>query len=140
MLPGWHVSALEDVDLRALFKFYPRRAAHARAAALLRDGGDGDIVADCRLIGRRTLPGKGEQETVHLTGRAPHPRSAGQPAGGSSPDGEPSAAGEVNRDAVYEVYFHGPAYQVLECAWRADGGVVGRLVPICCRPTSHPAN
>ena len=27
-------------------------------------------MADCRLIGRRTLPGRGEQETVHFTGRA----------------------------------------------------------------------
>ncbi|HEX2415215.1 MAG TPA: polyketide synthase dehydratase domain-containing protein, partial [Thermoleophilaceae bacterium] len=87
-------------------------------------------VADCRLIGRRTLPGKGEQETVHFTGRARlTPGPPASPPEGARPDGEPGAAGEVNRDAVYEVYFHGPAYQVLERAWRADGGVVGRLVP-----------
>ena len=86
LLPGWHVSALEDVDLRAPFKFYRDEPRTLELLALLRDGGDGDIVADCRLIGRRTLPGKGEQETVHFTGRARlTPGAAGRPPEGSSP-------------------------------------------------------
>jgi hypothetical protein len=142
LLPGWHVSALEDVDLRAPFKFYRDEPRTLELRALLRDGGDGHIVADCRLIGRRTLPGKGEQETVHFTGRARlTPGPPASPPEGARPDGEPSAAGEVNRDAVYEVYFHGPAYQVLERAWRADGGVVGRLVsdlPPAYEPSGEP--
>jgi polyketide synthase-like dehydratase family protein len=28
---------------------------------------------------------------------------------------------------VYRVYFHGPAYQVVDRAWRYDGGCIGRL-------------
>jgi hypothetical protein len=37
-----------------------------------------------------------------------------------SPDGRGTTA-----DAIYGVYFHGPAYQVLERAWRSDQGPVG---------------
>ena len=68
-----------------------------------------------------TLPGQGEQETVHFTGRvrlareappAPRRRRAPPDAG----DGRSSS-----HDAVYRVYFHGPAYQVLERAYRHDG-------------------
>jgi hypothetical protein len=126
LLPGWHVSALEDVDLRAPFKFYRDEPRTLELRALLRDGGDGTVVADCRLIGRRTLPGQGEQETVHFTGRA----RLAQGAPPAPPKrGRPNAAehGELDGEAVYRVYFHGPAYQVLEGAWRSDGDVVGRL-------------
>lgn len=105
LLPGWHVHAL------------------------LHDGGDGTVVADCRLIGRRTLPG-GQKETVHFTGRArlsqaPLPA----PPEGDSPSADAREGGEVDRDAVYRVYFHGPAYQVLERAWCSNGDIVGRLAP-----------
>jgi hypothetical protein len=130
LLPGWHVSALEEVDLRAPFKFYRDEPRTLELQALLRDGGEGTVVADCRLIGRRTLPGKGEQDTVHFTGRA---RLTREPPPAAPERERPSAeardSGEVDRDAVYRVYFHGPAYQVLESAWRADGEVVGRLAP-----------
>ena len=33
----------------------------------------------------------------------------------------------VEHDAVYRVYFHGPAYQVLDSAYRDNGHVLGRL-------------
>ena len=47
----------------------------------------------------------------------------------------------MGREAVYRVYFHGPAYQVLESAWRADGDVVGRLaadLPPAHEPPGQP--
>ena len=134
--------ALEDVELLAPFKFYRDEPRTLELRALLRDGGDGTVVADCRLIGRRTLPGQDEQETVHFTGRA---RLAQAPPT-APPDRErPSSAarerGEVDRDAVYRVYFHGPAYQVLDRAWQANGDVVGRLardLPPAHEPPGQP--
>jgi NAD(P)-dependent dehydrogenase (short-subunit alcohol dehydrogenase family) len=128
LLPGWHVSALEDVDLRAPFKFYRDQPRTLELRALLRDGGDGSVVADCRLLGRRTLPGQGEQETVHFSGRA---RLSKEPPPAPPKRKRPRATtGKetgVDRGDVYRVYFHGPAYQVLDGAWRSDGDVVGRL-------------
>jgi hypothetical protein len=126
LLPGWAVTSLEDVELLAPFKFYRDEPRTLELHALVRDGGDGSLVADCELIGRRTLPGQGETETRHFTGRARLAREAPEPpAGAGSPAERPKAA--VDRDAVYGVYFHGPAYQVLDRAWRDDGHVVGAL-------------
>ncbi len=33
----------------------------------------------------------------------------------------------VAHDDIYRVYFHGPAYQVLDEGWQYDGGAVGRF-------------
>ena len=125
LLPGWEPVALEDVEFLAPFKFYRDEPRELEVRVALRDGLDGTIAGDCRLIGRRTRPGGEEQETVHFTATV---RLVPEPS--AAPAAEPPAppAGEVvGRDAVYAVYFHGPAYQVLEAAWRAGDAVVGRL-------------
>ena len=76
LLPDWSIVAIEDVDLRAPFKFYRDEPRLLELRALVRDGGDGTLVAECRLVGRRELPGQGEQETVHFTGRVRLAREA----------------------------------------------------------------
>jgi hypothetical protein len=53
---------------------------------------------------------------------------AASPAAGGGP-GETPDRPVVEHDAVYRAYFHGPAYQVLERAWRSDGAVLGKLAP-----------
>jgi NAD(P)-dependent dehydrogenase (short-subunit alcohol dehydrogenase family) len=126
LLPGWNVTAIEDVDLRSPFKFYRDEPRTLELRALLRHGGDESIVADCRLVGRRTLPGRDEEETVHFTGRVRLTRD--QPAAPQSSEAFTETEGNgVGSDAVYRVYFHGPAYRVLEHAERQNGVVVGRL-------------
>jgi NAD(P)-dependent dehydrogenase (short-subunit alcohol dehydrogenase family) len=141
LLPGWHVSALENVDLTAPFKFYRDEPRTLELRAQLMDGGDGTILAECRLIGRRTLPGKGVEETVHFTGQARLTRGAPPDPPERERPKDARGVGEVDREAVYRVYFHGPAYQVLERAWRADGDVVGRLaldLPAAYEPPGLP--
>ncbi len=127
LLPGWSVASIEDVDLRAPFKFYRDEPRTLELCALLRDGGEECIVADCRLMGRRALVGQDEQETVHFTGRVRLTKNApsAPPAVGAPSEDEHNAVG---RDAVYRIYFHGPAYRVLDHAYRDDGeAVVGRM-------------
>ncbi len=139
LLPGWVVVALEDVDLLAPFKFYRDEPRTLELRALVRDGGDGTLVADCQLIGRRTLPGQDEQETCHFTGRARLAREA--PASPAAAVLPADGGDGVSHDAVYRVYFHGPAYQVLDRAWRDNGHVVGRLaseLPVDHAPSSSP--
>jgi len=133
LLPGWKVVALEDVDLFAPFKFYRDEPRTLELRALVCDGYDGTLVADCQLIGRRTLRGQGEQETRHVRGRARLARE--EPAAPQAPP--PADAGDdgVGREVVYGVYFHGPAYQVLDRVWRDNGHVVGRLADEL--PTDH---
>ena len=58
LLAGWQVVALEDVELLAPVKFYRDEPRTLELRAQIRDGGDGTLVADCELVGRRTLPGQ----------------------------------------------------------------------------------
>ncbi len=125
LVPGWHVKAIEDVELSAPFKFYRDEPRTLELQVLARDPGNGALVTDCRLVGRRSLP-DGEQRTVHFTGRAVLAREL--PAAEEERPPPASSEGDgVGSEAIYRIYFHGPAYQVLERAWRQDGMVVGRL-------------
>ena len=126
LLPGWRVTALEDIELTAPFKFYRDEPRALELTVLHRDRGDGTLVADCRLLGTRSVP-QGEQRTVHFTGRAVLARELAQPSDQESAPEEAEEDGGVGPEAIYGIYFHGPAYQVLERAWRHNGDVVGRF-------------
>ncbi|HEY6886865.1 MAG TPA: SDR family NAD(P)-dependent oxidoreductase, partial [Solirubrobacter sp.] len=126
LAPGYAVIALEDVELQAPFKLYRDTPRSVLVRALVRDGGDGELVAECELIGRRILASGDEQITVHFTGRV---RLAREPLAAPRVEAPPvlPPGAVVEHDAVYRVYFHGPAYQVLEQAYRSDGEVFGRF-------------
>jgi NAD(P)-dependent dehydrogenase (short-subunit alcohol dehydrogenase family) len=122
-LPGWHPVEIEDVEFLAPCKFYRQEPRTLAITASYRPEGK-TLVAECRLVGSRQLAHQPDpQVTTHFTGRV---RLARAPAGHSTapvpppPDGKGAAA-----DAIYGVYFHGPAFQVLERAWRGDQGPVG---------------
>ena len=71
MLPGWNIQAIEDVQLLAPFKFYRHEARTVTVEATIRARGQ-EMVADCKLIGRRSLPEEtrpSPQITTHFTGR-----------------------------------------------------------------------
>jgi hypothetical protein len=125
MLPGWRVTALEDIELSAPFKFYRDEPRTLELHVQPRDRGDGTLIADCRLVGRRDLP-QGEQRSVHFTGRAVLARELPDPPEADAPAEAGDDVG-VGADAIYRIYFHGPAYQVVARAWRRDGAVIGRL-------------
>jgi hypothetical protein len=63
------------------------------------------------------------------------------PKASLSPAAQDTGEGGVGRDSVYDVYFHGPAYQVLDRAWRDNGHVIGSLasnLPEDHEPASQP--
>ncbi|MGA2014444.1 MAG: SDR family NAD(P)-dependent oxidoreductase, partial [Solirubrobacteraceae bacterium] len=125
---GFEVIELDDVELMAPFKFYRDEPRAVVLNARLRDGGGATLVADCELIGRRTLRGSAEQETRHFTGQVRLARqSIAAPKSDVSPAEVDTGEAGVDHDHVYEIYFHGPAYQVLERAWRDNGQVIGSL-------------
>ena len=124
LAPGWRVAALEDVEFLAPFKWYrdePRRLeVHVRAVPV----GD-QLVAECRLDGRRTLPGQPERVTTHFAGRvvlSPTPSDLGTVTPPADPAGRIVGPGDI-----YRIFFHGPAYQVLGGAWRDGDATVGEL-------------
>ncbi|MFN8038356.1 MAG: SDR family NAD(P)-dependent oxidoreductase [Acidimicrobiales bacterium] len=135
LAPDLHLRSITDVDFSAPCKLYrdePRTLeVHARAVpegAVDGDGdgaGDGGLAVACRLVGRRSLP-SGDTETVHTTAIV-HlgPVLLEAPPAPASPPAPTASA--VGPDAVYGVYFHGPAYQVLGAAWSEPGTAYGRL-------------
>jgi len=125
LLPGWHVEAVEDVNFLAPFKFYRNEARLLTVEAVLHPE-NGKPVADCRLVGRRPLPNQAEpQATVHFTARVRLTKGAtvgAAAAAWGTPEGH-----IVDAADIYRLYFHGPAYQVIERAWWDGKRIVGLL-------------
>jgi hypothetical protein len=124
--PEMHVVGLEDVDFAAPLKFYRDEPREIVVTAVVRPDGDG-LVADCRLTAERLLPGHDRpQRTVHFTGRV---RLGAQPlqAGDAQQPVVPPTGPVMTAAQVYSFYFHGPAYQVIESAWRTGETAAARM-------------
>jgi NAD(P)-dependent dehydrogenase (short-subunit alcohol dehydrogenase family) len=118
------VQSIEDVDFLAPFKFYRNEPRSLKISAVFTQDGD-YVVAHCTLVGEREIATQDEpQVTTHFTGsvRLGAERLAIEPS--AVPD---AASGEVVGDDVYNVYFHGPTYQVLASAWTDGEQAVGSM-------------
>ncbi|HLX74180.1 MAG TPA: polyketide synthase dehydratase domain-containing protein, partial [Terriglobales bacterium] len=115
LFPAWHIEAVENVNFLVPLKFYRNQPRMLTIEALIRPLGAG-LIADCRLSGRRKVPNLPEpQVTTHFTGRVRLARQS-LPAITKPRLGSP-AGPMITADDIYRVYFHGPAYQVVERAW-----------------------
>jgi hypothetical protein len=126
LFPDLRVAAVEDVEFLAPFKFYRGEPRTFTLQVLFPLEGEA-IVADARLLGRRTLPGQAEpQVTVHFKARVRLAPEA--PAEVAGEVHVPAAQGEaVGAADIYRIYFHGPAYRVVDSAWRDGEAIAGRL-------------
>jgi NAD(P)-dependent dehydrogenase (short-subunit alcohol dehydrogenase family) len=122
--PELVVASVEEVDFLAPFKFY-RDEPRTVTVQTQFTAEDDSVIADCRLTGSRSLAGRdGPQVTVHFTGRVRLARERAEPE--TAKRVEVSVDG-VGASDIYAVYFHGPAYQVLERAWRSDSQAIGLM-------------
>ena len=123
--PGWHIEAIEEVNFLAPFKFYKDEPRTVTIAAVIHPQGE-NLVADCRLIGKRKLPNQEQpQETLHFTGRVRVSKQATRAVSAGAP--KLSAETIVQAAQIYRIYFHGPAYQVLERAWWDGARMIGEM-------------
>jgi 3-oxoacyl-(acyl-carrier-protein) synthase/NAD(P)-dependent dehydrogenase (short-subunit alcohol dehydrogenase family) len=125
MLPGWHVAAVENVDFLAPFKFYRNEPRTLTVRAAFHPEGR-EVIANCQLLGSRSLQNQAEpQVTTHFTARV---RLTKQPLEkhSSRAPGAPTSP-IIEAADVYRLYFHGPAYQVIDHAWRDGERVVARM-------------
>ncbi len=137
--PDLHVAALEDVQFHAPFKFY-RDEPRTVTVRVHYEADGSDVLAECRLSGTRILVGRDEpEETIHFTGRV---RLVSEAPDAPRTRTVPPADGDVVvASTIYDTYFHGPAYQVLEGAWGAEGMVAGRMaedLPANHEPAERP--
>jgi hypothetical protein len=124
LLPGWSVAAVENVDFVAPFKFYRGEPRTLTVHAQLQPEGS-EVVAHCELLGTRPITGQPAQTTVHYRARVRLTRN--RPSVPPVAPVNATKGTEVGSGDIYKLYFHGPAYQVLERAWR-DGGGAAALV------------
>jgi hypothetical protein len=137
LLPEWHVEAVEEVNFLAPFKFYRGEQRALRIEVRVHPRGE-RLIADCRLIGHRTLPNQAEpQPTTHFTARV---RLAKQPVIAAAARAFIAPTGSaVDAADIYRLYFHGPAYQVIEKAWWDGKRVVGLFAKEL-PPNHHPSD
>ena len=125
MLPGWRIAAVEDVNFLAPLKFYRNEPRTLTIKVVFHPKGEA-VVADCELLGCRTLPNQIEpQITTHFTGRVMLTKRPQELQSSRAP-GKP-ANSTIKASEIYRFYFHGPAYQVLEEAWRDGDRIVGKM-------------
>jgi hypothetical protein len=137
--PGMRVADVEQVDFIAPLKFYRDEPRTITVTAAIRPDG-ADLVADCTLSASRTLPGEQSPRTTsHFTGRVRLTAAAAEQERAEAPG--TGATPAVSHDDIYHVFFHGPAYQVVDEAWHRDSDAVARLarsMPADCTPeTGH---
>jgi len=136
LLPAWHVESIEDVHFLAPFKFYRSEPRTIRVETRLHPHGD-HLVADCQLIGERSLANQAEsQRTIHFTARV---QLARKPVLTLTAEARIEPTGRsVDAAEIYQTYFHGPAYRVLEKAWW-DGKQILGLLAASLPPNHHPS-
>ena len=132
-LPGWQPVEVCGVEFLAPCKFYRDEPRTVTITATYRRDGD-DLVARCRLDASRQLPNQPEpQVTTHFTGEV---RLRKTSVADAVAEAAPAANGKgVTAEDIYGVYFHGPAFQVLDRAWRGEHDVVGLYADDL--PTDH---
>jgi len=140
LFPDLFVGAVENVEFLAPFKFYRNQPRTVTIRAFFFTDGK-DIVAECSLIGSRTLHGQAEPEvTTHFRGRVRLVTEKPKPVKGSAPGS--AGTSKVEASNVYSIFFHGPAYQVLDSAWQSGDEVVGmfaKSLPENHKPAELPA-
>ena len=131
LLTGWRVAAIEDVNFLAPFKFYRNEPRVVTVEAAIRPQRDTlTLLADCRLTGRRPLPNQAEpQVTTHFTARVRLTKEA--PTAVTVPalvlPSQHLNEHIIEAADIYRLYFHGPAYQVVERAWLDGHRIVGLM-------------
>lgn len=125
VLPGWHLESIENVDFSAPFKFYRSELRTVTIQTRFRSHHP-YVLADCALIGRRMLVNQTEPVlTKHFTGSVRLTKE--QPWAPKSLKLTSPQGSVINARTIYGIYFHGPAYQVLERAWWDGIRMVGLL-------------
>ena len=138
LCPGFHVAAIEDESFLLPFKFFRNQPATLHLSAIASPGGVGEVLVSAELRSvvqpRPELPA---QERVHFKARVRMRREAEAKPKVAFKKPAARALG-IGREPIYEVYFHGPAYRVIERAAVEGDGVVA-LMAAGLPPNAKPA-
>jgi hypothetical protein len=127
LAPGYRVTAISE-QFHSPFKFYRHQLRTLHLSATVTPADDGSLLAHTTLrsVTEAPRPGMPARVDLHFTATVRLARTlsaiAPQPALvlGADPEGR-----VVDKAAIYRVYFHGPAYQVLDRALIDGERVIG---------------
>ncbi len=123
---GLKIARLEDIQFLIPFKFYrsqPRRIIW-KALAVHEAGG---LVVHVTLESARALKTKTVEQTLHFSGKV-YLQPEEMPLRETSlPVPQWNGKNTVRAEDIYKLYFHGPAFQVLEAVQRSGDTVLGKL-------------
>jgi NAD(P)-dependent dehydrogenase (short-subunit alcohol dehydrogenase family)/acyl carrier protein len=138
LAPDYHVAAVFDEQFHSPFKFYRMEPQTLYLSGRAIPDGDGSMVAHVALHSRRELGQAGlpPQEKLHFTAKV-HlvPEVTAPPM--VDPAWSSSTDMPVDAEAIYRIYFHGPAYRVLERV-QFDGDRAIGLMAAGLPPNTHP--
>jgi len=122
LVPGTHVQSAKDVQFAAPFKCYRDEPREALITIRLLAGAHG-LRAHCELASVQVIKGSGQPAEPKLHFAATLALDEDPPPAGEAavPETEPDG-GQVAREDLYNAYFHGPAFQVLQTTEVAKHG------------------
>jgi hypothetical protein len=142
LAPGYTVKAIGNERFESPFKFYRNRPRTLYLSAALHPLAKGELIAHTTLcsITRPPKPELPPQDAkrVHFTADVRltrEPLAAPRCGEGREVRGQDG----LSREAIYRLYFHGPAYQVLERVWVKGNTAVG-LMARNLPPNTSPAD
>jgi acyl transferase domain-containing protein/NAD(P)-dependent dehydrogenase (short-subunit alcohol dehydrogenase family) len=133
LAPGYHVAAVQCEQFHSPFKFYRNQPRTLYLSATISPTSSGELLARTALrsLTEPPRPGLPAREDLHFTAEARLTREpANAPITLNLPAplmGEGPGVRVVDKSDIYRVYFHGPAYQVLERAWVESDRAVGLM-------------
>jgi len=111
LVPGYHVVELEDLRFAAPMKYYRNEARSAIVRARAVPAESGRVRVHTTLSSVQNIVGREPEEKLHFSGVVVLAPSVSE---GRQVEAFHRSEPEIGRDAIYKVYFHGPAYRVLE--------------------------
>jgi malonyl CoA-acyl carrier protein transacylase len=123
---GLDVGRLEDIHFLAAFKFYrkePRRVTWRARAMREQDG----LVVYVTLESSRLMKTGAEKHMQHFSGKVHLKLHEPEVQETSTNIPNWNASYTVQAEDIYHLYFHGPAFQVLEGVQRSGENVLGKL-------------
>jgi hypothetical protein len=123
---SYRVASIEDIDFYAPVKFYRNKPRKITWRASVSPGDKG-LITDVVLESVRELK-TGTQLTKHFAGRVVLKETedgSGEPPTAQAPVWNGSDT--LDPEAIYRVYFHGPAFQVLEGVQSDGKRVIGKF-------------
>jgi NAD(P)-dependent dehydrogenase (short-subunit alcohol dehydrogenase family) len=117
---------LEEIQFLAPVKFY--RDQPRRLTWMARVGPEGDgMAAHISLESDLELRSRPKEHLLHFSGKVilDPPGKGAQPVTGAPPEWDETRL--LKKEEIYQLFSHGPAFQVLDGVCRSKEGLVGRL-------------